>query len=55
MAAGSICGGRNGGGGAVDIWWGGGGKKCKIESLQILDHWRLASLKKRLSAVNSPG
>ena len=42
-------------------WWGcwhlvgGGGEKCKIESLQILDHWRLASLKKRLSAVNSPG
>ena len=34
---------------------GGGGKKCIIDSRQILDHWRLASLKKRLSAVNSPG
>ena len=55
MAAGSICGGRSGGGGAVDIWGGGGGERCKIESLQILDHWRLASLKKHLSAVNSPG
>ena len=51
MAAGSISGGRSGVVGLFDIW---GGGKCKIESLQILDHWRLASLKKRLSAVNSP-